>query len=293
MVLSQMSAGKNVRNQVIEILGSEFPLSAKQIFNRVKKQGISGTYHGVYDCVQEMVRTGVINKEGVEYSLSGKWITSTCVIMERIQIKHTLGKIDNTTEKSGIKTMVFDSYSDYVKFVRKYDKYFIENVDSNKNNKICWLAYHASRPILNAEQNVEFAKKLKKKNIDFSIAICGNTKLDKISKTVFESCGLNKVVLDVLNRFGMSIAIYNDVAICSIFNDKFTQERNKIYRESDKNQENSHEISRSISKVANFINSVNTSVTVMIVKNPDVVNLYRNYILSFFDSEDNSRSESF
>jgi hypothetical protein len=292
MVLANLASQSCTKSKIIGVLNNESPLTAKQVYNRITKQGISVRYHKVYENIRDMISLGILVKEDMSYSLSDKWVMDTSVTMERIKVRQIVRRVDTTKEKNGISSMIFDSYKDYVRFIRNYDKYFIENVNPNENNMICWLAYHASRPILNTAQNMEFAKIMKKRNITFSVAICGNTVLDKISKTIFESCGLKNVTLGVPNRFGMSIAIYNDIAICSIFNDKFTKDRNKIYEESNDIKENSHEVSKCISKVADFIDSTNTSVTVMIVKNSDVVNLYKNYILSFFENDESTRSES-
>jgi len=282
MVLADLNMQKSARGQVIEILNRKFPLTAKQIHNRIKKFGISKTYHGIYDCVQEMVNQGVLVKEDRKYHLDDRWIRSICITMERIQVRQIVGSVMEGIEKEDMKTVTFKSYKNYVKFIRGYMNHFIETADPTKKNKICWLLDHAVRGIYNTESNAKFARQMKEKNIELFVAVNGNSTLDRFVKIIYETMGMKNMVLGAPNKFGMPIAIYNDIAICTLIPENVVARRNELYEETNSINNNSFKLPVHIAKISNYLESLETEVKVIIIKNSALVNEYKKYIFSFF-----------
>ena len=113
--------------------------------------------------------------------------------------------------------------------------------------------------------------------------------MDKLSKVILENYGIKNVIIGTPNKFNMSIAIYNDMAICSIFEEKFIKERDKIYKKSDNNV-NPYGLIKCISEITDFLSFNNMPVRVLIIKNSDLVKLYKDYILSLFEDKKDSNS---
>jgi hypothetical protein len=278
--------GKSTKGVIIDVLSKGHSLSAKQIYNQFKKRAISITYHSVYDMIQEMVVKSIVVKTEKNYQLSNKWLSETCITMERIKIRHTIGPITNFVGNEEIKTMTFPSYREYVKFLRGFMDYFLEHIDPNKKNAIHWMTYHATRGILNAESITHLAKKMKEKNVEFYASICGNTTLDKLVKTMYENAGFNNMKLGIPNTFGMYVTVYNDVAICAFIPSDKRKEIEDIYKKSNKIGSNIFMIPKCLAEIANCLNSITTEVKIMIIKSPDLVESYKKHISSLFNKSD-------
>jgi len=290
MVLADLASQSSTKSQIINILNKESPLTAKQVYNKIIKQGISIRYQRVYENLRDMISLGILVKEGVNYSLSDKWVMDTCVTMERIKIRHIIRPFLKDSGNEKTKTIKFSSYRDYVNFIRTYMRHFIENVDKRNKNAICWLVYHSTQGVYNTGANVELAKLMKKKNIERYIAVSGNTAMDKVVKIMDGTIGLKNMVLGVPNRFDMSFAVYNDVAICTIFSPKIKEGMEKMYEESNCIEGKTFKIPEYIAKISNYLDSIESEITVVIVLNPTLVNTYRNYVLSFFEPKNDDNS---
>jgi len=284
-MITELTLDKSTKGLIIDILTKEYPLTAKQIHNRIKKAGISMSYHGVYSSLSELVSTSVILKEKTGYELSHRWVDSTCTKMENIRIKHEIEPILNDLKVGDVRTLHFKSYKEYVNFVRTYMSHFVKSVKPKEKNSIIWLLKHATRGIFNTEKNREFSKIIKEKNISLHVAVSGNTTMDKIVQIADESMGLRNMKIGITNNFGMMIAVYNDVAICAILSQKEEHEMEKLYRESDEIKGNVFKVPQHVAKISNFIGSMNDPVKVLVVKNPELVNIYREYVLSFFPDQ--------
>jgi hypothetical protein len=284
-MISKLAIDKSTKGVILEILTKEFPLSAKQVHSRVNRFGNKMSYHGVYSSLSEMVDNSIIIKTGSNYELSRKWINDTSFAIERLKTKHTISPILSDLKQGEVRKINFNSYKEYVAFTRKYTNHFIENIDSKKKNRIFWLVYHATRGIYNTDTNAEFAKTLEEKKISFYIAVSGDTAMDKISKVVCEQMNMKNMKLGIPNNFGMSISIYNDVAICAIFPHGIKKQLENLYKESNKIGGDIFKVLEHMTKISNYLNSLDQPIKVLVVKNPDLVETYQDYILSFFQKD--------
>lgn len=66
---------RNVREAIISILGREYPLSIRKIYNKVKKEyNLDVTYQAVFKIIKELVGDRVLEKSEKEYKLNIEWI---------------------------------------------------------------------------------------------------------------------------------------------------------------------------------------------------------------------------
>jgi hypothetical protein len=281
-MISQLAVDKSTKGVILEILTNEFPLSAKQIHARVNRLGSKMSYHGVYSSLSEMVDNSIIIKSRSNYELSRKWINDTSFAIEKLKTKHIISPVLSDLKQGDVRTIILPSYKDYVKFVRSYMHHFIETSNPKDNNKIFWLVKHATRGVYNTDTNAKVAEILRKKNIDLHVAVAGNTTMDKIVKVSEEAMGLKMMRLNIPNQFGMSISIYNDVAICAIVSQREEEMMNKLYEESNSIKGNIFKVLEHMAKITNYLSVMKDPVKVLVVKNPELVKSYRDYILSFF-----------
>lgn len=70
-----MSKEENTRNKIIEILSNEWPLTAKQIYNRLKRSyGVNISYQAVHKHLTQMIEEKKILKNQSGYCINEEWV---------------------------------------------------------------------------------------------------------------------------------------------------------------------------------------------------------------------------
>jgi len=64
-----------VENHIINILATNFPLKSKEIHEELKKRNLTMGYKYVYKCLQNLLKQNIIEKKGLKYELSKKYIS--------------------------------------------------------------------------------------------------------------------------------------------------------------------------------------------------------------------------
>ncbi len=66
----------DAKSLIVEVLAKEFPLSAKQVYNNIRKQSPSSslTYQAVHKALKQLEAEKVVNCANSAYSLSEQWI---------------------------------------------------------------------------------------------------------------------------------------------------------------------------------------------------------------------------
>ncbi len=75
---------KNTKEAIIIILSNEWPLSAKKMYNKVRKMGLSVTYQAVFKTIKQLIDEGMLQKDEKEYKLNVKWLKKIDKESERI-----------------------------------------------------------------------------------------------------------------------------------------------------------------------------------------------------------------
>ncbi len=75
MIHSEILGGGKLKDKVITLLSLQHPLSAKQVFNRLKQNfDLSVTYQAVHKALKEMVVSQVLVQKEKEYEISLSWL---------------------------------------------------------------------------------------------------------------------------------------------------------------------------------------------------------------------------
>ena len=83
---------RTVKDAIISILVSQWPLTARKIYHGVKNMGINVSYQAVHKTLGEFIADGVVGKTEGKYQISQEWI-------ERIK---ELGNRLDSSYKSGV-----------------------------------------------------------------------------------------------------------------------------------------------------------------------------------------------
>lgn len=108
MEIPRIKQDNNTKQEIIQILGGDWPLSAKQIHHRLSKHK-EISYQAAFKALQELILDKVIDKENRGYKLSHQWIKDLSKFSLDLDLRyndHSLGKpkveisVAYTTEKN-------------------------------------------------------------------------------------------------------------------------------------------------------------------------------------------------
>jgi len=131
-------AERSVKNHIVEILGVQWPLSIKKIFNRVKKLGVSVTYQAVHKSIKQLEKEGIIKKENGSYFLNKKWIKNMHVKFRDIEENYSDNGVPfcgKTFSDSDIKFFSFNKIFDM-------DQFNIEHLKNRKRKRVYTQSQH-------------------------------------------------------------------------------------------------------------------------------------------------------
>jgi len=77
-------ADDKVKNLIIHILSREWPLSARQIYFNVKKEGRDVSYQAVFKALQHLKAEAILDKQRHNYSLDKTWLEKTASFYDKI-----------------------------------------------------------------------------------------------------------------------------------------------------------------------------------------------------------------
>ena len=96
---------------IILSLSKKFPLSAKEIYSSIRREGFEISYQAVHKKLKDLEKQSVLAKQGSKYLINRNWILNT---------KHLLESMDKSLIKSNEKAeakeavcLSFDSYNDF------------------------------------------------------------------------------------------------------------------------------------------------------------------------------------
>ena len=113
------TGSSSVKDAIVSILSSEWPLTQKQLFNKIKANGRSVTYQAVHKAITEMMSAGVVSKEGTSYSINQDYIKQVKDFGTKLEsIYEKKGNtILETLEKNGSITLEFEKQIEMGRFI--------------------------------------------------------------------------------------------------------------------------------------------------------------------------------
>lgn len=111
--------GRDTKDLIINILSNEWPLSAKKIYNEIKKQGKNVTYQAVHKAIKELLNEGILTKQAKEYSINSdyiKQIKDFGIRLESIYAKRGAAILEDLNKK-GFVSLEFEKEIEMGKFL--------------------------------------------------------------------------------------------------------------------------------------------------------------------------------
>jgi len=263
------SKPSGTKDFVIQILGQEWPLSAKEIFNRVKKlssQQIS--YQAVHKALGELLDAKVIEKNEKGYLLSLNWIDSGSQFFSSLHASYTHNFIKSVEGK----TLEFDT-------LYAVDKFLIQSLQKllavlPPKPVLCLHWNHLWMPLFLSREDYASVKELGKFFNGFSLSK-GSDPIDKWCADFWNKTGMeSKLGIDVASTF--DLIVVEDFVFEVFYSPEIKQKLNEIY---------SNTPSVKDLNIDDFFHSVfekKTSIFVRVIKAPLLAEELRKQTLSFF-----------
>ena len=181
------SEGASVKDLVVLVLSSEFPLKIKRIHSILtKKYGCKATFQATYKAVNELLRKGVVVKLEKEYSLNKNWIVRLTLFARDIEKNYQSDKGFPIIEENDNLSLNFDALADVDRFVLAKLEAYPEERKKIKAvaffSHLWWPMFYSFREYL---QLKEIARK-----IDLAIYCSGNTPMDKWCAKYYSCLGI-------------------------------------------------------------------------------------------------------
>jgi len=272
---------KTTKDLVISTLMYNHPLTLTGLTKNIKRKfGASVTFQGVRKAVNQLLESGVITKEGKEYSLSRNWILDLRDFVENLQESYF-------TEKSGvreiqsigedIKVYTFDNLIDLDMFWNRIIAKLFDEDKENKGKKYyVQQSGHTWYVLANLEEETKILEKIKNYGIEFYTLVNGNSFLDRWCKKYYEEQSFfYKVKLGKKKDVSQYFAVYGDYVIQSEYPKDLSDSIDKLYKKA--KDLGSFEVTKLIRLLRK-----RTTLKMTVTKNPVVAEQLRNYILFQF-----------
>jgi hypothetical protein len=174
-------APKTVKEKIILILTSEYPLTVKELKQKIKNNfNESVSYQSVHKELNHLVSDQILIQENKKYLLNVDWIRQVGLFSDLIisnytsQKKHSINKLLELKNDGDSLSFDFDSFADLDNYFLELLDYFNEFFESDK--KILMHYHYNWWPLIYPVREKNIASKLKSK----FYGVCNSTsKLDQ------------------------------------------------------------------------------------------------------------------
>ena len=218
IILPQFGEKATAKDYIISILGYDWPLSIKKIYNLIKKRyGYNVTYQAIYKTVNELYNKGVLEKNGLSYQINLKWLKDlhgyTEVIETNYYTKNRLNLIEgikDARKEGNINVLTFGTFFDVEKYLYYLQKHYVLN--SKDKEIICVHHNNELRPLFYLRAEYNWIRKVKELDHKTYILCAGNTLIDKWCSEFYRSLGCN-IKLNVNCASTCELMVFGDVII--------------------------------------------------------------------------------
>jgi len=257
---------KNVREAIIMVLSKAWPLTARKIYNNIRKDGFSITYQAVHKVLKEMVGDEILLKEGTAYSIRPDWLENKKkyydIIIDKISNDHKPS--NEEVVNSELTKLEFTCLYEY--YVRILDLFYhIAEMPyptpAESEGPISAHLYHMYWIFSATDKNDKDIRFIMKHSPE-SFFICnGNTTTDRLIAKYFNELGINV-------KTGVSCAEACDIftgggfVIQTFFPKNLKKDLDKIFGNFEKNS------TANIISIFDRMYHNKTDIQVIISKNP-------------------------
>jgi len=185
----------NTKDAVISLLTTDWPLSLKQIFYKIrKKYNYICSYQAVYKAVKELKEKEVLIEDNKRYMIDVRWVKEVQSFTDIVETNYyakekasSLSGLSESKQKEDLIILNFESVFDAEKYLYYFMKYHL--LKSNKDS-ICYCTNTEWRPIFYLRSEYNYYTKLMKRDHKFYFLCAGKTKKEDFCGKFYQSMGI-------------------------------------------------------------------------------------------------------
>jgi HAD superfamily hydrolase (TIGR01490 family) len=172
---------KTTKQNILEILIKEWPLTAKEIYIRLKRDYQSSfTYQAMHKTIELLIKKGVLVKHDHQYYINIDWINKIENIVNEIKSGYSRKAkaygIKSYSREGDMENFVFTSYGDAEKYRKDLQKEYI--LKPNPKHPYCSMSHHYKSPLIYSEKSLDILKLIAESITPCYMLVKGNTPLD-------------------------------------------------------------------------------------------------------------------
>ena len=186
----------NTKDAVISILTSDWPLTLRVIYNKIRKKlGYQNSYQAVYKAVKELVDKKVLIEKDKRYEINIKWIKEVQSFTDIVETNYyakekvqSISGLKETKKHEDVMILNFESVFDAEKYLYYFMKY---SLMKTKSDKICYCTNAEWRPVFYLRSEYNYYTRLMKLGHNFFFLCSGNSELEQLCSRFYSSLGIH------------------------------------------------------------------------------------------------------
>jgi hypothetical protein len=260
--------GASSKDLIIKVLTEEWPLSAKEIFNRAKRLS-SGpmTYQAVHKTLGVLEDEKIVSKADGKYSINLEWVNSVSdfasFLKKNLESKEAVFPLQ--------RSMVFSTVYEVDQFLSEFGKM----LKPTKDDEFALHWHHFWIPLFFSKDTYKSMKDLLTSS-NFYCVTPSDTPIDRWVASFWNSAGVHEKV-GVKGAFGIDMVVFKDVIVQVFYPQEIRGLIDKAY---------SSTKDPSKLDIDNFFKTVfekKTRIPVLITKNEEVAKELLAQTKAFFD----------
>ena len=221
---------KTVKEKIIVILSSEFPLTIKELKIKIKHSfNQSVSYQSVHKELNQLMSEEIIIGKEKKYLLNIEWIRQVGLFSDLIisnytsERKHSINKLLELKKDGDSVSFDFESYSEVDSYFLQLLEYFNEFFDPK--TKILHHYPHSWWPLLYPLREKKVLKKLKS---DFYCVCSSNTAIDKYCQAYNNAIGI-KAIHSKDQKLHWNVNLFGDLIFTYYSDPEISKEVSKFF----------------------------------------------------------------
>ncbi len=271
------SKPSNTKDAVISILATEWPLTLRVIYNKIRKKfGYGNSYQAVYKAVKELVGKDVLISKEKQYEINIDWVkevqTFTDIVETNYYAKekvHSLSGLKDSKRHEDVAILNFESIFDAEKYLYYFMKYYLLKT---KSDRICYCTNAEWRPIFYLRSEYNYYTRLLKRGHKFYFLCSGNSELEQLCGKFYRSLGIKSA--HSKEKFMNDTLVFGDYCINIFIPEEIKSKLRKMLGQKD------------VLDMLKDVLGSKSSVRVVITKDRDLANEIKNQTIKHFKNSE-------
>jgi len=217
------------KDQIIATLSEEWPLTAKEIYNRLqRKYSFTRSYQAAHKMVQLMCSENMLSKNEHKFTLNKEWLKKFGDYLKTLESSQ--GKDNN-----GIETLTFNTYNELAKFLVNE---FTLNPKRypNPENKDCMCKWHHAWPIIGMSDTEHLKLKKAFSETTHYCVTESTTFLDRMTMDYVQKMGKKNIISKTFPA-QIDTFVQGDYIMQVYFPKEFLEEMEQVFKKTKSEKE--------------------------------------------------------